>query len=147
MRHVSDLLKTKGYDVWSVTPRECVYDALKLMSDKNVGALLVMDDTKLVGIFTERDYARKIVLKGKFSKETPVKDIMSTKVAYVRPEQTIEACMALMTEKRMRHLPVMDDSRVVGIISIGDAVKTIISEQKFEIKQLESYVTGLLHGR
>ena len=147
MRYVNDLLKMKGHDVWSVSPQECVYDALKLMSEKNVGALLVTDESKLLGIFSERDYARKIVLRGKFSRETPVEDIMSKKVAYVRPEQTIEACMALMTEKHIRHLPVMDNSNVVGIISIGDVVKAIISEQKFEIKQLETYVTGLLHGR
>jgi CBS domain-containing protein len=142
MTYVSQLLKTKGRDVWSVTPDTPVYDALKLMADKNIGALLVLEKGKLVGIFSERDYARKIILKGKTSRHTPVREIMSPKVYYVRPDQSIEDCMALMTDKRIRHLPVMEDDEVVGVISIGDVVKAIISEQEFVIRQLENYISG-----
>ncbi|MFQ5823360.1 MAG: CBS domain-containing protein [bacterium] len=144
MKLVSRLLQAKGHEVWSVTPDTSIYDALKLMADKNVGALLVLEADKLIGIFSERDYARKVILKGKASKDTPVKEIMSTKVLYIRPEQSIDDCMALMTDKRIRHLPVLDDDQLVGLISIGDVVKAIISEQEFMIKQLENYITGTL---
>ncbi len=142
MTYVSHLLKTKGRDVWSVTPDTPVYDALKLMADKNVGALLVLEGSRLVGIFSERDYARKVILKGKSSKDMPVSAIMSQKVYYVRPDQSIEECMALMTDKHIRHLPVMEGGELVGVISIGDVVKAIISEHKFVIKQLENYIAG-----
>jgi len=142
MKSVSQLLRAKGREVWWVTPDTSVYDALKLMADKNVGALLVLEADKLVGIFSERDYARKVILKGKASKDTPVKEIMSSQVFYVRPEQSIEECMALMTNKRIRHLPVLEGNQLVGLISIGDVVKAIISEQEFTIKQLENYITG-----
>ncbi len=143
MKRVSELLQDKGHDVWAVTPDSSVFDALKLMADKNVGALLVLEADKLIGIFSERDYARKVMLKGKASKNTPVKEIMSTKVLYILPEQSIEECMALMTDQRIRHLPVLEGEQLVGVISIGDVVKAIISEQKFTIHHLEKYIMGI----
>ncbi len=142
MTTVWQILQVKGRNVWSVSPDTLVYDALKLMAEKNVGALLVLDGDKLAGIFSERDYARKVILHGKSSKEIPVKDIMSSDVVTVRPQHSIEECMALMTNKRIRHLPVLEDERVIGMISIGDVVKAIISEQEYTIKQLENYITG-----
>jgi CBS domain-containing protein len=142
MNFVDEILKTKGSDVWTVSSDSTVYDALQAMADKNVGALLVIDGDRLVGIFSERDYARKIILHGKASKDTLVKEIMSAEVFWVRPDQTLEDCMQLMTDKRIRHLPVLDEGRLVGVISIGDVVKAIISEQKFAIEQLEEYITG-----
>jgi len=119
-----------------------VFDALKLMADKNIGALLVMEGEEVAGIITERDYARKIVLMSRSSKQTPVREIMTSAVMYVRPDQTSEECMVLMTENRLRHLPVIDGGRLVGIISIGDLVKDIIAEQRFTIEQLEHYISG-----
>jgi CBS domain-containing protein len=142
MTTVSQLLRNKGGAVWSVSPETSVYHALELMADKNIGAVLVLDGAKLAGIFSERDYARKIILHGKASKDTPVKDIMTSKVVTVRPDQTIETCMALMTDKHFRHLPVVEGDQVVGVISIGDVVKAVIAEQEFRIEQLESYITG-----
>ncbi len=136
------LLQSKGGGVWSVTSASTVFDALRTMADKNVGALLVIDEGKLVGIVSERDYARKIALKGKSSKDTLVKEIMTEKVVYIRPEESIEECMALMTEKHFRHLPVIDNGTLIGVISIGDVVRTVISEQKFIIAQLENYISG-----
>jgi len=146
MRYVTDLLDEKGRTVWSVSPDSSVYDALKLMSQKEIGAVLVLEDDRLVGIFSERDYARKVILKGKSSRSTPVCEIMSRKVAYVRPDQSVEECMAFMTKERIRHLPVLEGEQLAGLISIGDVVKAVISAQGMEIKQLETYVTGLLHG-
>ena len=142
MNFVGEILKAKGYDVWTVSSDSTVYDALQEMADRNVGALLVIEGDRLVGVFSERDYARKVILHGKASKETFVKEIMSTEVFWVRPDQTVEDCMQLMTNKRMRHLPVLDEGRLVGVISIGDAVKAIISEKEFAIQQLEQYITG-----
>ncbi len=143
MKTVKELLRVKGYRVWSIGPDATVYEALTLMAEKDVGALLVLDNAgQLVGILSERDYARKIVLKGKTSRETPVREIMTEKVVWVRPDQTIEECMALMTNKHIRHLPVMEEGRLLGVISIGDVVKDIISEQEFVIAQLENYITG-----
>ncbi len=142
MEIVSDILKEKGHEVLSVTPETSVFEALKLMADKNVGSLLVLKNDELIGLFSERDYARKVILKGKSSKDTPVNEIMSSRVVYVRPSQTIEECMALMTDKRVRHLPVFKDKQLVGLISIGDVVKAIISEHEFLIHQLENYITG-----
>jgi len=142
MKTVTQLLRTKGQQVLSVSPDMPVFEALGVMADKNVGALLVVEGERLVGVFSERDYARKVILKGKSSKDTPVQEIMSSHVLYVRPEQTIEDCMALMTDKRVRHLPVMEEGRVVGVISIGDVVKAIIAEQEFIIEQLQNYITG-----
>ena len=142
MTTVAALLKTKGHDAWSIAPDSSVYDAIKMMADKEVGALLVVEGEKLVGIVSERDYARKVILRGKSSKNTPVTDIMTGNVFYVRPEQTVEDCMTLMTAKHIRHLPVMQDDHVVGIVSIGDLVKSVISEKEHLIQQLESYITG-----
>jgi CBS domain-containing protein len=136
------LLQTKGQDIWSITPDALVIDALKLMAEKRVGALLVLEAGQVVGIISERDYARKVSLLGKSSKTTPVREIMTEKVVYVRPEQTIEDCMALMTDKRIRHLPVLADDQLIGVISIGDVVKAVISEQEFIIAQLENYIIG-----
>jgi CBS domain-containing protein len=131
----------QGASVLSVTPQSTVFDALKLMADKEIGALLVLDGTRLAGIFSERDYARKVVLMGKASKDTTVAEIMTERVLYVRPENTMDDCMQLMTGKRIRHLPVLGDGdRVLGIISIGDVVKAMIAEQKQIIEQLESYI-------
>jgi len=142
MKTVKDLLKGKGYDIWAVAPDDSVYDALKLMAEKNVGAVLVMDAGTLVGILSERDYARKVDFKGRCPEDTSAQEIMTEKVLWVRPDQTIEECMALMTNKRVRHLPVFEDDQLIGVISIGDVVKAIISEQEFMIGQLEHYITG-----
>lgn len=143
MKTVNELLRTKGGNVWSIGPDATVYEALAVMAEKDVGALLVLDKAgQLVGVLSERDYARKIVLKGKTSRETLVREIMTEKVLGVRPDQTIEECMALMTNKRIRHLPVLEEGRLAGVISIGDVVKAIISEQEFVIEQLENYITG-----
>ena len=143
MKSVVQVLKSKALPgVETVTPSASVFDAVKLMAEKNIGALLVLEEQRIVGIVTERDYARKIVLMGRSSKETPVGDVMSSPVMYVRPDQTNEECMALMTDNRVRHLPVVDQGRLVGLISIGDLVKDIISEQKFIIEQLEHYIAG-----
>ncbi len=140
---VRQLLQGKGYDVWSVKPDTSVYDALLLMADKEVGALLVIEEEKLAGIMSERDYARKVILKGKSPMDTPTKEIMTADVVIiVNPQQTIEECMALMTNRRVRHLPVVEDDQVTGIISIGDVVKAIISQQEFMIQQLERYIEG-----
>jgi CBS domain-containing protein len=128
--------------IYTTTPAATVFDAVKLMADKNIGALVVMEGKTVVGLITERDYARKIVLMARSSKETSVRDIMTSQVIYVRPTQTSAECMALITEKRLRHLPVMDNGKLIGLISIGDLVKDIISEQQFTIQQLEHYITG-----
>jgi CBS domain-containing protein len=140
MKTVQQLLESKRYSVVSVAPSSTVLDALKVMADKEIGAVMVIDDGHLVGIFSERDYARKVVLQGKASKDTPVREIMTEKVVCVRAEQTIEDCMGLMTDKRIRHLPVLDHKKVVGVISIGDVVKEMLSEKELIIKQLESYI-------
>lgn len=142
MKRVRDILEVKGRDIWSIGPDASVYDAMKLMADKEIGALIVMEGANLIGIISERDYARKVILKGRSSKSTQVKEIMTPRVVYTHTEQNIEECMALMTEKRVRHLPVIDQGRLVGVISIGDLVKSIISEQKFIIEQLERYIRG-----
>jgi CBS domain-containing protein len=143
MKSAAQVLKSKArQSVETVAPSTSVFDAVKLMADRNIGALLVLEEQKIVGIVTERDYARKIVLMGRSSKETPVRDIMSSPVMYVRPDQTNEECMALMTDNRLRHLPVVDQGKLLGLISIGDLVKDIISEQKFIIERLEHYITG-----
>jgi CBS domain-containing protein len=142
MKTVTQLLRGKGHEILSVSPETTVFEALQVMAEKNVGALLAVEGTRLVGIFSERDYARKVILKGKSSKDTPVREVMSCDVLYVRPEQTVEECMALMTDKRVRHLPVLEEGRLVGLISIGDVVKAIIAEQEFLIEQLQNYITG-----
>ena len=142
MKFVSEILMGKGRDVWTVSPGSTVYDALRIMADKNVGALMVLEDDQVVGVFSERDYARKVILKGKASKDTPVSEIMSTKLVWVRPDQTIEDCMDLMTNRRIRHLAVLVEGRPIGVISIGDVVKAIISGQEFTIQQLEHYIAS-----
>ena len=142
MQLVSQILAAKGNEVWFVSPDSSVFDALKLMADKGIGAVLVCENDELVGIMSERDYARKVVLLGKASKNTPVRDIMSTRIFYVRPDQTIEDCMALMTNKRIRHLPVMKEDKLIGVLSIGDVVNAIISEKEYLIEQLENYIAG-----
>ena len=142
MKTVKDILRTKGHDVWSIIPDATVYEALRFMGDKNVGALVVLEGETVVGIISERDYARKVILHGRSSKEIAVREIMTTRVYYVRPEQDIQECMALMTDKRVRHLPVMENDRLIGLISIGDVVKAIIAEHESTIKHLEDYITG-----
>ena len=140
MKTVEQMLEGKKYRLLSVAPEATVYDALDLMAQHDVGALIVLDGEHLVGIFSERDYARKVILFGKSSKETLVREIMTDKVLCVRPEQSVDQCMALMTDKRVRHLPVLDHKKVIGVISIGDVVKEVISEQQFVIEQLEQYI-------
>ena len=143
MKIVKDILQAKGHEVWSISPDRSVYDALTLMAEKNVGALVVMERDRVIGIISERDYARNVILKGKSSKELAVQEIMTSRVVCVRPEQTMEECMELMTDKHIRHLPVLDDEkRLVGLISIGDVVKAIIVDKEFIIGQLEGYITG-----
>ncbi len=143
MKYVRDVLQKKGYDIWSVAPDTPVYKALQLMSEKNCGAVLVVDQETPVGILSERDYTRKVILRGKSSKNTPVEEIMSHRVVCIQPDNTIDECMALMTDKRIRHLPVLrGEQTLVGLISIGDVVKEVISEQEFIIHQLESYIKG-----
>jgi CBS domain-containing protein len=141
METVKQLLEKKGHEVWTVTPETSVFDAVKLMADKNVGALVVVQVRKVVGLISEREYSREVVLKGRSSKTTAVRDIMTSPVLYARPDQTVEDCMALVTEKRTRHLPVLDGEELIGIVSIGDLVKAVISHQQFIIEQLEHYIT------
>lgn len=143
-RTVKHLLKEKGNDVWSIAPKASVFEAITLMNERSVGALLVMANDQLVGIISERDYMRKVILRNRSSKETQVEHIMVSPVYYVEPDRTIEECMALMTDRRIRHLPVIDNRRVSGVISIGDVVKAVIEERGILIEQLERYITG--HG-
>lgn len=142
MRRVRQLLEGKGYDVWSIDPDATVYAALELMAEKGVGALVVLEGERIAGIMSERDYARKVVLKGNSAINTPVREIMTPKVVTIRPDQTLGDCMALMTDKHIRHLPVLEDDQLIGIISIGDVVKAVISEQELLIQQLENYIAG-----
>jgi len=142
MPTVAQLLDTKSRDVWSISPQATVYDAIKEMADRKVGALAVVEDDKLTGIVSERDYARKVILQHRSSRDTPVSAIMTDKVVYVQPEQSLEDCMALMTAKHIRHLPVMQDDRLVGMLSIGDLVKSILADKELLIEQLEGYITG-----
>jgi len=142
METVRHLLQDKGSQVWSIQPGASVYEALERMAERDIGALLVMDGDSLEGIFSERDYARKIVLHGKSSADTPVSEVMTSQVVCIGPDHRIENCMALMTEKHIRHLPVLEGGKVVGVVSIGDVVKEVIAEQEFVIEQLENYITG-----
>lgn len=141
MQTAAEILRVKGTDVWSIGPDETILIAIQLMASHEIGALLVMDNDKLVGIVTERDYTRKVALEDRSSKKSLVREIMSHKVLCARPEQTVQECMALMSDKRARHLPVVDHKKVIGIISIGDLVQSIIAEQKFEIEALQHYIT------
>jgi len=142
MQTVRQILDDKGDTVFSVGPEDTVFESLRRMADKGVGSLLVMDGDRLVGIVTERDYARKVILEGKSSKTTPVGEIMTRRVLCVTPERTVDECMALMSDKRARHLPVVDHKRVVGVVSIGDLVKSVISQQQVLIDQLQHYISG-----
>ena len=142
MTFVSQVLEAKGSELHSLPPDATVFEALERMAQKNVGALLVIDRGKLAGIFSERDYARKVALFGKTSRETRVREVMSTDVVCVNPRQTIEECMSLMTENRIRHLPVLEGEGVAGVVSIGDVVKAIIADREFQLKQLEGYIAG-----
>ena len=142
MKSVKDILRAKGNDVWAVKPDDSIFDSLKLMAEKEIGALLIMDGDKLVGIVTERDYARKVILEGKSSQTASVSEVMTKKVLCVSPMHKVDECMALMTDKRARHLPVLDHKHVIGIISIGDLVKETINEQQVLIDQLQHYISG-----
>ena len=142
MTTIKQLLDQKGHDVLTVGPDDTVLHALELMAKKNVGAVIVTENDAPVGIFTERDYARNVILKGRSSSNTPIRDIMVPDAIFVKPEQTVDECMAIMSEKRFRHLPVLEDGKLAGIISIGDLVKTIIDQQKFTIEQLQGYIGG-----
>ena len=143
---IRDLLNKKGKEVYHVSPDTTVYEAISKMSEYDVGALLVLEDDRLCGLISERDYRNKVILKGRTSKDTPVGDIMSTKLITITPKDSVENCMHLMTDKRVRHLPVMDDDQVVGVISIGDIVKSIIDKQKEEIEDLKGYISGNYPG-
>lgn len=142
MNTVKQVLKVKGNSVFSVAPETPVYDALTVMAEHEVGAILVLKNERPVGIFSERDYARKVILKGKSSKEITVGELMVKDVFYVSPEDSLDECMVIMTEKRIRHLPVLEENRLIGLISIGDVVKQIISDQEFKIRELEKYIQG-----
>jgi CBS domain-containing protein len=139
---INEILSLKGTEVWTVSPDTMVFDAIQLMADKNIGALLVTEHGRLLGIMSERDYTRKIALKGRSSKQTPVREIISGKVVSVSPSHTVEECMRLMTDHRVRHLPVLSDDQILGIVSIGDLVNWIISAQNSAIHQLQTYITG-----
>lgn len=143
-RTVAQVLQEKGQQVWTTSPSTPVFEALAVMAERNVGALVVLDDRRIVGIFSERDYARKIILAGKSSKETPVAEIMTREVVTVDRSTTVKECLELMTERRVRHLPVQDGGALVGVVSIGDAVKSVIREQESLIEQLQTYITGPL---
>ena len=143
MTTVTDILRSKANPtIHTIDPAASVYEAVRLMAQENIGALVVVEHDRVVGIVTERDYARKVALMTRASRDTPLRDIMTSPVMYVQPRQTNEECMALMTENRLRHLPVMDGGKLIGLISIGDLIKDIISEQKFIIEQLEHYISG-----
>lgn len=141
MYTVKDILAQKGPEVWTVSPEASVFDALKIMSAKNIGAVLVVDSGRITGIFSERDYARKVALVGKSSHETLVKEIMSANVLYVPLDRSSEECMALMIDKRIRHLPVLENNELKGVVSIGDVVKAVLDDREFIIEQLEQYIT------
>ncbi len=139
---VGELLDTKGHGIWSLTPDDSVFDAIMMMDEKGVGALAVVKEGALVGMISERDYARQVILKGRSSKDTKVKEIMSSQVYYTFPSQTVDDCMVVMSERRIRHLPVLKGDELIGMVSIGDLIKDIIAEQKFIIDQLEHYISG-----
>ena len=142
MKSVRQVLKDKGYAVETITPQASVYEALQKMANREVGALVVFDGGEICGLFSERDYARKVVLLGRLSKDTQVQEIMTRRVTTVEPEQTVEACMVLMTDKHIRHLPVLENGRLIGILSIGDIVKAVIEAQRLTIEELETYITS-----
>jgi CBS domain-containing protein len=139
---IGEILNHKGSQVYTVSPDEMVFDAIEMMAEKNIGALLVTEHGQLIGIMSERDYTRKVALKGKSSKQTPVREILSGEIISATPDHTVEDCMRLMTEHRVRHLPVLDDGKIVGVVSIGDLVNSIISSQTTTIEQLQTYIAG-----
>ena len=142
MKIIKDLLASKGDEIWSVEPDTTVYDTIAMMAEKGVGALMVMQGEQVLGIVSERDYARKVILEGRSSKDTPVSDIMTSRIIHTSPDRSVEECMTLMTTNKIRHLPVMESERLVGVVSIGDLVKATISEQQATIEQLERYING-----
>ncbi len=142
MRTVQQLLDDKGHDIQTIHPDDSVFDAIQKLAAANIGSLIVIEDDRPVGIFTERDYARNVILKGKSSPTTQIREVMTTRVIYVQPSQTVEECMAIMTDKHIRHLPVLRDEKLIGMISIGDLVKSIIADQKFTIEQLQQFIQG-----
>ena len=142
LKSVRQVLKDKGYSVETIAPQASVYEALQKMANRELGALIVFDGGEICGLFSERDYARKVVLQGRFSKDTRVEEIMTRRVITVEPQQTVEACMVLMSDKHIRHLPVVEDGRLIGIVSIGDIVKAVIEAQRLTIEELETYITS-----
>ena len=142
MHTVGQLLESKGKDIWSIAPHATVFEALQLMAEKNVGVLLVINAGEVVGIFSERDYARKVILKGKSSKDISVGDLMTKEVFYIKSQNTLQECMALMTAKHIRHIPVFENNQLTGVVTLGDVVKQIISDQEFTIRELGKYITG-----
>src|SRR5699024_827321 len=146
MKRISDLLQSKSDQIWSIEPTASVYDAIALMAEKNIGAVMVMEGDRLVGILSERDYARKVILENRTSATTRVDELMTRDIVYAEPTEKVDECMALMTDKRIRHLPVMADGKLLGLVSIGDLVKAVIEHQQFEIDQLEHYISGAPGG-
>jgi len=142
MLRVKDVLESKSKDIWSVSPKETAYNALKILAEKGIGALMVIEDEKLVGIFSERDYARKVILKGKSSRETLVGELMTTEVYSISPDKSVEECLALLTAIHCRHLPVFAHNKLIGVVTTGDIANAIITEQKINIHDLENYITG-----
>jgi CBS domain-containing protein len=142
LKSVRQVLNAKGFAVETITPETSVYDALQKMSNREVGALVVLEEGEICGLISERDYARKVVLQGRNSRDTQVQEIMTRRLITVEPQQTVEACLVLLTDKRIRHLPVVEEGRLVGIVSIGDIVKAVIEAQRLTIEELESYITG-----
>ena len=142
MNTIGQLLESKGKDIWTIAPNATVFEGLRIMAKRNVGALLVIDKDNLVGIFSERDYARKVILEGKSSKDTAVGELMTKDVYYIDPKNTLQESMAVMTARHIRHMPVLDKDRLVGMVTLGDVVKQIIAEQEFTIRELEKYISG-----
>lgn len=145
MTTVSQILQGKGHQIWSVTPQATIYETLELMADKNIGAVLIMEDGQIAGIFSERDYARKVVLEGKSSRHTVIAEVMTSPVISVRPGLGVDKCMRLMTDRKFRHLPVVDGDKLIGLISIGDVVNMVLNEQEIIINHLEDYITGKIY--
>jgi signal-transduction protein with cAMP-binding, CBS, and nucleotidyltransferase domain len=144
MATVKQLLESKDNHIWSISPETTVFEGLQFMAEKNIGALMVTRDEKLIGIFSERDYARKVILKGKASKDTTIGELMTREVVYTTPEDSLDECMALMTAKRIRHLPILNNGKLIGLLTLGDLVKQIMSNQEFKIQELEKYISGSL---
>jgi len=142
MNTIGQLLESKGKDIWTIAPNATVFEGLRIMAKRNVGALLVIDKDNLVGIFSERDYARKVILEGKSSKDTAVGELMTKDVYYIDPKNTLQESMAVMTARHIRHMPVLDKDRLVGMVTLGDVVRQIIAEQEFTIRELEKYISG-----